>query len=72
MYSVQHANRVLDWQENLSGDELPPSWMWPFEDELDIWFDGVDRARKEKYGGGTSRDEDVPQMQNELAAGRRG
>lgn len=67
---LEHANTVLDWQENLSKDEMPPSWMWPFAHELELWFEDVDQKRKEKHGiaGG---DETVPMMNNELAKGRR-
>lgn len=68
-----HAHRILDWQENLMEGEMPPEWMWPFEDELQIWFERVDEARKEKYGGGgsssSSGDEGL-MMGNEMAAGR--
>lgn len=69
--AIEHAHRILDWQENLSHDEIPPSWMWIFEDELEIWFDDVEEKRKEKYGD-RSGDTTVPLMDNELAKGRRG
>jgi hypothetical protein len=68
-YAIEHAIKVCSWQENLVGDEMPPMWMWPFDDELEIWFDRVDRERKEKYGGGESDTrEKVPLMDNELSA----
>jgi hypothetical protein len=53
-------------------DECPPSWMWPFEEELEIWFEEVDSKRKERYGGtDASEGESVPMMSNELAQGKR-
>lgn len=68
--ALNHANRVCDWQENLAQDEMPPAWMWPFEDELELWFEEVERRRSEKYGTSRSEDESVPMMQNELAKSR--
>lgn len=77
MFAIQQANRILDWHENLMGEELPPEWMWHLEHELEAWFEEVDRKRKERFG---SRDDDddgdepkqvVPLMQNELTKGRR-
>ena len=70
-FVLTHALRVLSWQENLLEEERPPEWMWSFEDELEIWFEEVDRARKEKYETGTDRNGDeYPQggyMYNEEA-----
>ena len=69
MYALTHAFRILSWQENLLEEERPPEWMWPFEDELEIWFEEVDRARKEKYSTDSSGDElpDGGYMYNEAA-----
>lgn len=52
---------------------MPPEWMWVLSDELDAWFDEVQRRREEKYGGGDDDDaEDAPDMmQNELVKNRR-
>jgi hypothetical protein len=71
--AIEHAHRILDWQDNLSSDEIPPSWMWIFEEELEIWFQEVEEKRKEKYGGGGSDSSDttVPMMSNELAKERK-
>lgn len=44
--------------------------MWPFEDELEIWFEEVDQQRKERYGVKDAHDDGQPMMQNELAKGR--
>lgn len=67
LIAIQHAYRILNWQENLMPDEMPPSWMWPLEWELEEWFEDVERRRKEKYGtdGGT---DDVRMDKNEYAA----
>lgn len=70
--AIEHAHRILDWQENLIKDEMPPRWMWPFEDELEIWFEEVERKREERYGGKGGSDDSVPMMSNELSKGRRG
>lgn len=46
--------------------------MWPFEDELEIWFQKVEEDRKNKYGSDDSSEDsdNEPLMQNELARGR--
>lgn len=75
MNAVSHAYRVIGWQENLTEDECPPVWMWPFEDELEVWFEEVDRKRKDKWGGGASNDDDDEaggsMMANDFARGRK-
>lgn len=54
------------------GDEMPPEWMWPLTDELDEWFEEVDRKRRAKYGeDGDSVEEPDDMAQNDLARGRR-
>jgi hypothetical protein len=72
--AIDHAHRVLSWQENLSQEEQPPKWMWPHDDELKVWFEEVRLAREEKYGGGGSDDREPPMegmMSNEAADRRR-
>lgn len=74
MVALSQAHKILDWFENLSGDEIPPEWMWPFDDELEVHFQEVEARRNEKYGV-TSSGGDVdggPMMANELAQGMRG
>lgn len=62
---------IMDWQENLSEDEMPPEWMWPIQDALNSWFEKVKEDRAQKYGKNTSSgDEQVPLMQNEYDKGR--
>lgn len=71
MLAYEHANLILDWQENLTSDEMPPRWMWAFGDELEIWFEDVDTQRKERFGSASAGgDEETPMMRNELARGR--
>lgn len=65
--AIEHANRILDWQENLMSDEMPPQWMWHIDSELEIWFDGVEQARKDKYSSPNDDDrESGPMMSNQF------
>jgi hypothetical protein len=51
-------------------EDMPPEWMWPFDDPLEEWFEEVDRRRKDRFG--TPEDEEPSDMMsNEYAAGRR-
>lgn len=74
---IEHANRILDWQENLRPKEIPPEWMWPLDDEVGKWLEEVMEARNEGSGGSEERSnpnshrEKTPMMSNELAEGRR-
>jgi hypothetical protein len=69
--ALEHANMVCSWQESLAPEETPPQWMWPFDQELEAWFDRVDEQRKQRYGGsGSSSSESEGMMRNELAKGR--
>lgn len=72
MLAIEHAHRVLTWRENLPDDEMPPSWMWHLESELDSWFANVEEKRKNKNDGGD--DEDTGSsggIQNEYTKGMR-
>lgn len=68
--AIEHAHRVLSWRENLSGDEMPPAWMWHIESELDSWFESVEEKRKDGHPGGDD-DEGSAGVQNEFAKGMR-
>lgn len=73
-FALEHAHRVLDWQEHLTSEEMPPEWMWPLDEAIVEWMERITEERKERAGGGSSsRDEreTVPMMQNEYARGRR-
>ncbi len=62
---ITQAHTILQWQENLSKDEMPPEWMWPFNEEISEWIEEVVRARKE--GVDFVRDDrtQVPLVENE-------
>lgn len=66
--AIEHAMKVCSWQENLLHDEMSPSWMLPFDSELELWFERVDRERNEKYGGDSDDREEVDMMENEFSA----
>lgn len=70
--ALTHAHRVLDWQENLMSEEMPPEWMWPLDDALESWFKEVERKRKDRFGGSGDDDDDdgTPMMHNEYAKDR--
>jgi len=54
---INHSHTILQWQENLSSDEMPPAWMWPFNDEISEWLEDVTAARKS--GSDFERDDRV-------------
>lgn len=62
--AIQHASTVINWQENMVRKEMPPSWMWPFPDELEIWFEDIETARENPNA--VDNREIVPLTQNEL------
>jgi hypothetical protein len=46
MTAIDHATNVNSWYENCSPSEMPPRWMWPFDDEVNQWFEEVQLARQ--------------------------
>lgn len=64
--AISHAQTILNWQENLFGEDMPPEWMWPFNEELEKHFDEVEKRRKRKYGE-DEEEESGPMVQNELS-----
>lgn len=50
-------------------DDIPPEWMWPFDEEISKWFDEL-KEEKANSSGRTEQLTEVPMMENELAAGR--
>lgn len=71
--SLEHAFRILEWQEGLNSKEMPPEWMWCHPKELEMWFSEVDTMRKQEYGiedddWGHDDDEVVPMTSNELSS----
>lgn len=69
--AIEHALRICSWQENLMPEDMPPNWMLPFEDQLKIHFEEVDRRREEKYGTGSGDVESSDMMSNDLSSGFR-
>jgi len=66
--AINHALRIVSWQENLMTEEMPPVWMWPLEWELDLWFEDVQRQRELRYNPDGADDREEPEMMhNELA-----
>lgn len=59
--AIEHAYRILNWQENLEESEMPQPWMWHLEWELEAHFETVAAERKLRYGGGTSSVDDEPE-----------
>lgn len=64
MEAIAQANRILDWYDNLTSEDMPAEWMWPFSELTNDWFEEV-RARK-----GLDNDDDddrthVPMTKNE-------
>lgn len=64
---------VLTWYENRPSKEVPPQWMWPFDEELEAWFKRVDEEKKagNKSSSGSDGSESAPMVQNELTKGMR-
>lgn len=58
MTAVNHCRTVHGWEDNLSGEEMPPRWMWPFPEELSEWFEEVQMARDKKYNINSNSDDD--------------
>lgn len=52
--AIEHALRILSWQENLTSDECPPAWMWALDWEIEAWFEKIKIARDQKYGNNSS------------------
>jgi hypothetical protein len=73
VHAISHANRILYWQENLDEDEMPPQWMFPYDEPLNAHFEKLSEARKEKYGGssgGMTAEEEAGMLGNDLSPGR--
>lgn len=55
---IEHALRILSWQENLGKDECPPAWMWHLDWEIEAWFKKVQIERDRKWGNNSSSEPD--------------
>jgi len=69
--TVRHAYQVLDWHENLREKEIPPEWMWTFDEEINDWFEEVKAEREREFSSPTEGEGDEGMLQNEYAKGRR-
>lgn len=47
--AIDHADMILSLQEDLSGKEMPPEWMWPLHWEMNRWLKKVAADRRRKY-----------------------
>lgn len=70
LVGINHALMVISWHENLPKDEQPPRHIWWSDELLDSWFQDVRNNRESRHKKRSSYDDadDVPMMQNELAA----
>lgn len=60
---------VMAWWK-LPTEEQPPPEIWGLDDEITLWFEGVEAERAAKYGtdgGGSEPMTTVPMDQNEYA-----
>lgn len=55
--AIEHAIRVISWQENMTSDECPPVWMWHLDWEIEEWFKKVSIERDKKWGTNKESDE---------------
>ena len=51
---IDHAMRILGWQENLAEDEMPEHWKWHLDWEIEEHFKQVKIQREAKYGTSSS------------------
>ena len=65
--ALNHALIVMGWYEHLAEGEIPPQWMWPFDDALEEWMDGVKADRKSQYSTDAS-DTEANMDSNDLAS----
>ena len=68
MRAIEHAHRIISLLENLREEEMPPDWMWPFDERMESWLARVKADRTSgAQSGSSSPDEEVPMMENEYA-----
>ena len=63
--AIQHAERIVSWQDNLMEGEMPPEWMWLFEEKLSSWFEDVKSKRNGESGSDSGGGESM--IGNEFA-----
>jgi hypothetical protein len=59
--AIDQALKILSWQENLPGDEMPQRWMWHLDWELEAHFQSVRTARDAKYNRSPSEADSEPE-----------
>lgn len=64
VHAIQHAQTVVNWQENLLEEDTPPEWMWPLDFELEAWFDDVKRRRESRSDQRNDDLEEPPLVKN--------
>lgn len=67
MRAVSHALQVIHWQENTPSEDMPPRWMWPFDEALSEHFKALDykRAQERNERAGGDHVERPPLVENE-------
>lgn len=71
MVAIEHATRVIYWQDNLTSEEMPPEWMWPLDEEVADHMEAVHEERKRKFGKDDDDDgHGLSLNRNELSKGR--
>lgn len=58
MTSLDHALRILNWQENLMDDEMPERWKWHLDSEIETHFKLIKDKRTYSSGSSDSSSED--------------
>lgn len=55
---LNHCLFIMNLQENLPSDEMPPKWMWHLDWEIETHMKLLKSKREAKYGGGSSSPND--------------
>jgi hypothetical protein len=58
MTAIDHALRILYWQENLIDDEMPDKWKWHLDSELETHFKVIKDKRNSGKGSSSSSEEE--------------
>lgn len=67
--AIAHAERILQWQDNLVAKEMPPRWMWIFEESLSNWFEDL-KSQREGPAPSSSDSTDSPSMMSNVHTDR--
>lgn len=70
--AIGHAQKVQYWFKNLSMDEIPPRYIWMFDELLTEWFERVREKRNAGRTGQPAADTEGSGWEtNDLAKGLR-